>query len=135
MMNSKNNALILFDGICILCSSTVRFILKNDTKNQFLFASLQSDVAKGILLQYTAQKNEMNSIIYIENGICYEGSTAVLKIGTKLNWKFKWLALGYLIPLKMRDSLYYWIARNRYQWFGKSTTCFIPNSKEKSKFL
>ena len=135
MMNQKNNAIILFDGICILCSSAVRFILKNDTKNQFLFASLQSDAANEILLQYAPKKNKMNSIIFIEKDKIYEGSTAALKIGTKLHWKYKWLYIGYLLPLKLRDSIYYWISRNRYKWFGKRDSCFIPAEKEKSKFL
>ena len=135
MTDSKNNAIILFDGFCILCSSAVRFILKNDRKNQFLFASLQSDVAKEILLHYAPKKNEMDSIIYIENDTIYKGSTAALKIGTKLNWKYKWLYIGYLLPIKIRDSIYYWIAKNRYKWFGKREVCFIPSTKEKSKFL
>ncbi len=135
MMTPENNALILFDGVCILCNSAVQLILKNDTKNHFVFTSLQSDAAKEILLQYATKKNSRDSIVYIENKKLYEGSTAVLKIGTKLNWKFKWLYAGYLLPLKLRDTIYYWIAKNRYKWFGKRDTCYIPTEKEKRKFL
>lgn len=131
----ENKAIILFDGICILCNSAVRIILKNDVKDHFAFASLQSDAAKEILLQHPSKKNNMDSIILVEDGKIYERSSAALKIGTKLGWKFKWVYLGYLLPVKWRDSLYNWIARNRYKWFGKLDTCSIPTEKEKSKFL
>jgi|SRR5210317_1574047 len=135
MIKTEPTAIILFDGICLLCSSTVRFIMKNDSKNRFAFASLQSDAAKEILLQFPAKKNILESLILIEDGNLYESSAAVLRIGKKLGWKFKWIYLAHLIPFKLRERLYFWIARNRYRWFGKRASCYLPSEKEKSKFL
>lgn len=135
METTENKSIVLFDGVCILCNSAVSFILKNDTKNHFVFASLQSDAAKEILLQQPSKKNNLDTIILIDNGKIYERSTAAIKIGTKLGWMFKWVYVGYLLPVKVRDALYNWIAKNRYKWFGKRETCFIPTEKEKSKFL
>ena len=134
-MKTETTALVLFDGICILCSSSVRFILKNDLKNRFTFASLQSDVAKEILLQFPQKKYRLDSLILIDHGKLYEGSAAVLGIGKKLGWKFKWVYLAHLFPFALRERLYYWIAGNRYRWFGKRTSCYLPSEKEKRKFL
>ena len=135
MQSNDQKSIILFDGICNLCNASVRFILKRDQTKKFLFASLQSDAAKEILLQQPSKKNNLDTIILIDNGKIYERSTAAIKIGTKLGWMFKWVYVGYLLPVKVRDALYNWIAKNRYKWFGKRENCFIPTEKEKSKFL
>ena len=134
-MKTEHAAIVLFDGVCLLCNSAVQIILKNDAKNRFALAPLQSDAAKEILLQFPLKKKNMDSILLIEDGKIYDKSTAAIKIGTQLGWKFKWVYLGYLLPLKIRDYLYDRIAQNRYAWFGKRNSCYIPSEKEKSKFL
>ena len=136
-MNSKNKSVIIFDGVCNLCNSSVNIVLKNDTKNQFKFASLQSDAAKQILLQFKI-KNDVNSldrIILIENNRIYDKSTAALSILKKLQFP---LNLGYffmIIPKFIRDYIYDVIAKNRYKWFGKKKTCRVPTKEELAKFL
>ena len=78
-------SIILFDGVCNLCNAAVQFIIKRDRKNQFLFASLQSQTGSLLLKQFNLDKNEMNSIILIENERTYQRSTAALKVAKKLN--------------------------------------------------
>ena len=137
MMSDKNKSIILFDGVCNLCNSSVNFILKNDVKNQFKFASLQSDVAQQILLQYKVKndKNHFDSVILIENDKLYDKSTAALRILRKLKFPFNKGWIFIVFPKFIRDHIYNLIAKNRYKWFGKKNVCRIPTKEELEVFL
>jgi predicted DCC family thiol-disulfide oxidoreductase YuxK len=133
--NFYGKSIILFDGVCNLCNLSINFIIKHDFKKQFLFASLQSDAAKEILLQFSQKKIELNSIILVENNIIYDKSTAVLKISKYLTNGFKLFYFFILIPKFIRDWIYDLIAENRYKWFGKKENCMVPSSEVKNRFL
>ena len=135
MNNFINKSIILFDGVCNLCNASVNFIIKHDKKKQFLFASLQSDAAKEILLQFSSRKIDFKSILLIKNGIIYDKSTAVLLITKQLSNYYKFLYGLIIIPAFMRDFVYNFIAKHRYNWFGKEESCMIPSASLKNRFL
>ncbi|NOQ92021.1 MAG: DUF393 domain-containing protein [Flavobacteriaceae bacterium] len=135
MTETKNKSIILFDGICNLCNSSVQFILKHDHKKQFLFASLQSDAAAKLLLQLNSKNNKLSSILLIEDNKIYKKSTAALRISRELNPLFNWFYIFIIIPTKLRDFAYDIIAKNRYKWFGKRGSCLIDNAKYKERFI
>ena len=135
MDNTEKNSIILFDGVCNLCNASVNFIIKHDKKAHFKFASLQSDAAKELLLQYNSKKINMDSIILIENNNLYEKSTAALRISKKLDNGFRFLYIFTIIPTFIRDYVYNYIAKNRYKWYGKKDACMIPTPELKDKFL
>ncbi|WP_456462225.1 thiol-disulfide oxidoreductase DCC family protein [Lutibacter sp.] len=135
MNNFNNKLIILFDGVCNLCNSSVNFIIKLDTKEQFLFASLQSDAAKEILLQFSTKKLTLDSIILIDDSNIYEKSSAALQISKHLNGGYKLLYGFIIIPKFIRDWVYDIIAENRYKWFGKKEKCMIPTSEIRNRFL
>jgi len=86
MISLKNTSIILFDGVCNLCNSSVQFVLKHDTKKHFLLASLQSDAASNILLQLNKKSfKNFDSIVLVENEQLFFKSTAALKIAKNLN--------------------------------------------------
>ena len=135
MINTKNKLIILFDGVCNLCNSSVQFIIKKDQKKQFLFTSLQSDAARDILLQFQLKNSEIDSILLIENGEVYQKSDAILKIVKRLNGIWK-MSYGFIIiPKFIRDYVYMLIAKNRYRWFGKREVCMIPTKELQMRFL
>ncbi|WP_456424654.1 thiol-disulfide oxidoreductase DCC family protein [Lutibacter sp.] len=135
MNNFNNKLIILFDGVCNLCNSSVNFIIKHDTKEQFLFASLQSDAAKEILLQFSTKKLTVDSIMLIEGKNIYEKSSAILQISKHLNSGYKVLYGFIIIPKFIRDWVYDIIAKNRYKWFGKKEKCMIPTPEIKNRFI
>lgn len=135
MQNTDDKPIIFFDGICNLCNSSVQFIIKRDTDERFLFASLQSDAAKDILLQYNLENYDLSSIILLENGVIYQKSTAVLKIAKQLTGITKLSYAFIIIPRCIRDGVYTLIAKNRYQWFGKRASCMLPTKELKLRFL
>ena len=135
MINLENKSIILFDGVCNLCNNSVQFIIKRDKKQRFLFSSLQSDAAQDILLQFQLKNSDFDSIIFIENGKVYQKSTAILKISKYLSGIWK-LSYGFIIiPKFIRDTVYTFIAKNRYKWFGKRDVCMIPSKGLKLRFL
>ena len=90
------NPVVLFDGVCNLCSSTIQFIIKHDPKRQFRFASLQSDFGQKVLQQFGLPADELNSFILLEEGKIYTKSTGALRVTKKLNGL--WPALyGFII--------------------------------------
>lgn len=125
----------MFDGICNLCNSSVQFIIKHDVRKHFVFTSLQSDVSKEILLQFPEEKNDFSSILLIEKGIVYKESTAVLKICRHLDKGLSFLYIFIIVPPVIRDFIYKIIAKNRYQWFGKTKHCMLPHNELKERFL
>ena len=135
MDKKDHKTIILFDGICNLCNGAVQFLLKREKQEQFVFASLQSDAAKYILLQYNVKKISMDSILFIEDGQIYQKSTAVLKISKYLNWPWTMVSVFRLLPLRFRDKMYDLIAKHRYSWFGKKDTCMMAIPKYKNRFI
>jgi predicted DCC family thiol-disulfide oxidoreductase YuxK len=131
----KNKSIILFDGVCNLCNTSVQFIIKNDPKKQFLFTSLQSDVAKEILLHHTSKKINLSTIILIKNGHIYDKSTAVLLISKELNNFYSLCYFFMIIPKFIRDGIYMVISKNRYKWFGKKEKCMLPSKDNRDRFL
>jgi len=127
--------IILFDGVCNLCNNAVKFVIKRDKKSSIKFAPLQSETGQQLLQQYNLPIIEMNSFFFIENNKAYDRSTAALRVCRHL--KGLWpLCYGLIIvPKFIRDSIYDWIAKNRYKWFGQKDTCMIPTPELRSRFL
>ena len=128
-------SVIFFDGLCNLCNGAVQFIIERDTNNVYHFASLQSDFAKNELSKFDIDTAQMNSFILLENGKIYQRSTAALRVSKKLRGLWPLLYIFIIIPPFIRDGFYDYIAKNRYKWFGKKESCWVPTPELKSKFL
>ncbi|MFP7253728.1 thiol-disulfide oxidoreductase [Virgibacillus sp. 7505] len=131
-MDSK--AIILFDGVCNLCNSSVQFIIKHDEAAYFNFASLQSDFG-GQLKETKQIPDNVDSIILVENGKVYMQSSAILRIARNLDGVWKLAAAALIIPRPIRDMVYRYVAKNRYRWFGKQDQCMLPSPELKERFL
>lgn len=126
---------ILFDGYCNLCNGAVQFTIKRDRKNIFRFASLQSDFATKALTSFDLEPNQGDSFILLEDGKVYQRSTAALRVVKKLNGLWPLLYAFIIIPRFIRNGIYNFIAKNRYRWFGKQESCWVPTSELKARFL
>lgn len=126
---------IFFDGVCNLCTGSVQFIIKHDPKQYFRFASLQSELGQQFLQQNGLSADTFDSFIVWENGKYYTESTAALRVARKLSGLWPGLYVFILLPAFIRNSVYRLIARNRYRWFGKKETCWVPTAELNSLFL
>ena len=111
--------IILFDGICNLCNNYVNFIIKRDKRNQFRFATLQSDIGKDLITKYQIDISKTDSIILIKNEKAYIKSTAALNIARDLKGAYPLFYGCMIIPKFIRNRVYDIVAKNRYTWFGK----------------
>jgi len=127
--------IVLFDGICNLCSSSVQFIIKHDKKNQFLFGSLQGDAGQAYLKKFKLPADQFNSFMLVENEKLYTKSAAALRMLKHLGNGWQLLYAFMIVPAFIRDGIYNWIAKNRYKWFGKKDTCWIPTPALKARFF
>ncbi len=132
---SRQKSVILFDGVCNLCNTSVDFVLKRDKKNQFLVGALQGDEGKKLLSNFDANPEYLDSLVLIEGEQIYFRSTAALRIAKSLPGLWPLLYGLIVLPPFMRDGIYDWIGKNRYRWFGKKETCRLPTPEEKAKFL
>lgn len=131
----NDTSIILFDGVCNFCNSSVNKIIRHDKKNRFKFAPLQSEIGKKLLEKHSIDSSKIDSIILIENDSAFIKSTAILKISKHLSGLYP-LAYGFIIiPAFIRNIVYDFIARNRYKWWGKKESCMIPTQEVKEKFI
>lgn len=134
MINEKQ--ILLFDGVCNLCNASVQFVLRRDKNAKFVFAALQSDIAKELLVDSLEYITDLHSIVLIKNGAVLDESTAALHVAKEL--PSAWPLLYYLFiwwPKAIRDGLYKIVAKRRYKWFGKQDACSIPDVNYQDRFL
>ena len=131
----EKHSIILFDGVCNLCNSSVQFVIKHDKQKQFVFASLQSDAGQQLLKQHQLPQQSFNSFILIQNNKAFIKSTAALMVAKQLSGLTKLLYGFIIVPAFIRNAVYNFIAKNRYKWFGKKDSCMIPTPDLKARFL
>lgn len=131
----KGKKIILFDGVCNLCDSSVQFIIKHDSKDVFRFASLQSEIGQQILKHIGVDTSKVDSIVLYVPGVAYYlKAEAALQISSELNSWHRFLS--YLsFTGSVGNFVYDYIAKNRYKWYGKKEECLIPTQALKEKFL
>ena len=129
------NPIVLFDGVCNLCNGSVQFILRHDPAARFRFASLQSPVGQDLQARFGMDPGRLDSVILVEGDRWYKESDAALRIARGMSGAWKALAAFRVIPRPIRDAAYRLIARNRYRWFGKQETCWLPTPELRGRFL
>ena len=132
---SEPHPIVLFDGVCNLCNGSVQFILKRDPRGTFRFASLQSEAGRSLMAGHGLDPGALSSVVLIEDGRAFEESSAALRIARHLPGPWKLLRVFAVVPRPLRDAVYRWIARNRYRWFGKTETCWLPTPELRARFL
>jgi predicted DCC family thiol-disulfide oxidoreductase YuxK len=134
-MGESAHPIVLFDGVCNLCSGSVQFIIPRDREGRFRFASLQSPVGQELLARFGIDPTVVDSVVVIEGDRWYKESDAALRVARGLAGPWKVLTVFRLIPRPLRDRLYRLIARNRYRWFGKKEACWLPTPELRERFL
>lgn len=127
--------IVLFDGVCNLCDGFVQFLVPRDTDGVLYFASLQSETATAVLADHEPSADDLESVVLVEGDRCYVKSDAVIRIARHLGGVYSLAAVGRVVPRRLRDWLYEYVAANRYDWFGKKDQCLLPTGDVQDRFL
>jgi predicted DCC family thiol-disulfide oxidoreductase YuxK len=127
--------IVLFDGVCNLCSRSVQFIIRRDPKARFRFASLQSPTGQQFLERFHLPTDALYSIMLVRGASFLERSDAALEIARNLSGLWPIFYVFKVVPKFLRDPVYDWISRNRYNWFGKKDACWLPTPELRERFI
>jgi predicted DCC family thiol-disulfide oxidoreductase YuxK len=136
MKRNETQPLVLFDGVCNLCESTVLFIIRRDKQAVFRFAALQSAAARELLREYGRPSDDLSSVLLVADGRLHRKADAGLQIARRLDGA--WPLLYYLfcwIPRFIADRVYDFIGARRYRWFGMKQECWIPTADLRQRFI
>jgi predicted DCC family thiol-disulfide oxidoreductase YuxK len=120
--------ILLFDGDCVLCDRSVRFIAARDTDAAFRFAALESPAGQRLLAAHGLADDRPDSVVLIEDGRAYLRSDAVLRAAARLGRPWRWGRGFLIVPRPLRDAAYRLVARLRYRLFGRrgAEACGLP---------
>ncbi|GIW36138.1 MAG: thiol-disulfide oxidoreductase [Meiothermus sp.] len=129
--------IVLFDGLCNLCNSTVQFIIRHDPSGRFRFASQQSEIGQKLLAQHNISTAQAlaDSVVVLEGDKVWLESDAVFHILYRLGGIWSIPAVLWFLPKRLRDWAYRRVAKHRYRIFGKREHCMVPTPELKQRFL
>ncbi len=127
--------ILFFDGVCNLCNGTVQWVIRQDSQQAIQFAALQSETAKLKLSSSGIDVQKLESLVFLEDGVVYTHSDAALRLARVLGSPWSWVGIFIYVPKFIRDTVYRFIAKNRYAWFGKQESCLMPTPDLKKRFL
>ena len=137
---ANRGAIIVFDGVCLLCNGWVGFLLRHDRKHRYRFAAMQAPVGRALLVEHGLDPDDPNSFLLIEHDRGPDprvslGVVAIRRVLVGLGGGWRLLAIAALVPRVIGDPLYRVLARNRYRWFGRHDACLMPDPANASRFL
>ena len=137
--NPDGHPIIVFDGFCVLCSANAQFVLKHDRRGRFRLAAMQNEVGRMLYRQFDVDPDSPETLIVITGTgtgtVALRDSDAVLAIWKGLGWPWRAVGVLRLVPRPLRDSVYRWVARNRYRLFGRRDTCWLPTREQAARIL
>jgi predicted DCC family thiol-disulfide oxidoreductase YuxK len=134
-LSELRHPLIVFDGICHLCTGFVRFVIRRDRAARFQFLPAQSARGEALYGRLGLKSGDWDSNLLVLNGRVYTELDAFIEITRRFGGVWRLTPLLYAIPRTLRDWLYNRIARNRYRWFGKREACYLPTPDLTARFL
>ena len=133
-MSPDAGAVIVFDGVCALCSRWVRFLLRFDQRGRYRFAAMQGAQGRALLQQHGLDPDDPLSFLLVEQGRAWSDTDAIVRVLAGLGvWKLAHVLR--VVPRAWRDRAYRALARNRYRWFGRHEQCFLPTPAQAARFL
>lgn len=130
-----DDAVIVFDGVCVLCNGWVRFLLRHDHARRFRFAAMQGEAGERLLAAHGLDVDDPFSFLLLDARGAHVDSDAVLDVLAALGWPWRASAMLRLLPRPWRDAAYRTLARNRYRWFGRHDACMVPAATDADRFL
>lgn len=133
---STPTSIVVFDGVCNLCNTTVDFLIRHDRSRTLRYGSFQSEHVATLLRSHNITETPTTVYVITPDNTVLTQSTAIIYLGYHLGGIWKVMsAVATIIPRPLRDMIYQWISNNRYRWFGKKDSCRLPSPEERSLFV
>jgi predicted DCC family thiol-disulfide oxidoreductase YuxK len=126
---------LLFDGVCNLCTGAVQFVIEHDRHERIRFASLQSGLGAVVRDRLGLSSDELDTVVLVEDGGAYTKSAAAIRVCELLGGPYRLATVGWLLPRRVRDRLYDVVAEHRYGWFGRTDQCMVPTPELRARFV
>jgi predicted DCC family thiol-disulfide oxidoreductase YuxK len=127
--------IIVFDAVCMLCSANAQLVLRRDRTARFRLAAQQGEVGRALFQAAGMNPDDPESLVVVTGQSILRDSDAVIYIYRHLGWPWRIASLIRIFPKALRDSVYRLVARNRYRWFGRRSTCWMPNAADRERLL
>jgi predicted DCC family thiol-disulfide oxidoreductase YuxK len=127
--------IFLYDGVCVLCSAAVRYVLKHELRPEMRFVAIQSLEGRALAKLHHIDPDDPATFLFLENGMVHEKSDGVLTLLKHVGGPARALRMGRIFPKALRDALYVLIARNRFKLFGKLNSCRLPDAVQRHRFV
>ena len=127
--------IVIFDGVCNLCSGGIHFILAHERDHVIRFAAAQSPAGQELLQRHGFDPQDLTTFVFIEAGEVHVRSDGALKVVRHLRLPWRMFCVLRAVPRPARDRIYDLVARNRYRWFGKRDGCLVPTPELRSRFI
>jgi predicted DCC family thiol-disulfide oxidoreductase YuxK len=132
---ADDKPLLVFDGMCVLCSNGAQLVLRLDRKGRYRFAPAQSALGRALYRHYGMDESGDETVLLIEGGRVFTKSEVAIRVGQGLGGVWSAAVLLRLLPLNWRDRFYDWLARRRFRLFGRREVCFRPEPGWQARFL
>lgn len=130
-----DKALVVFDGVCVLCSGFARFILKRDSAFAFRLTTAQSPVGQALFRHYGLDTETLETNLVLIDGRPYAKLDTVAAVAGRLGGMWRLASVLQVVPRPVGDWLYDRIARNRYRLFGRHDYCMTPEPQWRERFI
>lgn len=123
-----DNGIVLYDGVCVLCSGWMRFVLDRDVNRRFRFTPVQSDYGRALALALKIDPDDPDTNAVVWNGMAYRRSDAALTVVSQLSG-WGWVRGLRIVPRFLRDAVYRLVARTRYRVWGRHAVCDLGGAR------
>ncbi len=128
--------LLIFDGMCVLCSGGVQFMLRHDGSKTCRFAVIQDPVPQALYLHYGLDATRFTTFMVLADGVPHTKWQGLLAAAKLMGGVWKVLgSIGGLMPAFLGNRIYDVVQNNRLQWFGSRDACYMPSQSERQRFL
>jgi predicted DCC family thiol-disulfide oxidoreductase YuxK len=127
--------LIVFDGVCVLCSGFVRMVIRLDRQSRFRFATAQSPFGEALFRQHGLRTDSYETNLVLIDGVAFTRLDSFVAVMAGLGWPWRVMKALLVLPRPLRNWLYDRIAKNRYALFGRKDSCDIPSPELRERFL
>ena len=133
--NFEARQILFFDGECVMCNGVVKWLFGRDRDDVLTFASLQGDTAEGHRSSRSEFPKELDTFVFMDDGEIFTRSTAAFRVARYLKFPWRLGAIFRIVPRFITDAAYNFVAKRRFDWFGKTESCWVPPLDASHRFL